>query len=122
MSELLPQEYLDERCDAPWETDDQSPIRVALAMEWAEPLLVAVQVAMDLGADDETDEQFNELTTNLYDGLRDRLTRQDLLYVALMFLNHKTAPVVDNIKLRQAADLAQLDTVFGRRRLTEPSS
>lgn len=116
MSDTLPVEWLRARHDERWEMD-QDIVRVGLALEWAEPLLVRVQAAMAMGAEVEKDDQFSALTDELYNGLRQRMTRQDLLWVAMMFLNHRTEGQVDNIMYRARADLESLKNPKGRDRL-----
>jgi hypothetical protein len=112
MSDPLPKELLAQRHDADFE-EGQDPVRVALTLEWAEPLLVRTQAAMALGADVDTDDQFNDLVSELWDGLRDRLTRQDLLYIALLFLNHKTEPQVKELLYEMRRDMSCLDRSLG---------
>lgn len=116
MSDTLPVKWLRARRDEKWEMD-QDIVRVGLALEWAEPLLVRVQAAMAMGAEMEEDDQFSALTDELYNGLRQRLTRQDLLWVAMMFLHHRTEGQVDNIMERAGADLESLESPEGMDRL-----
>ena len=121
MSEKLPEEWLSTRHDAAWE-EKQSPTRVAEALVWAEPLLIRIQALMKMRDPDDGDLPETDLSVELYDGLRDRLTRNDLLYIALLWLNKRTDDQAEAIMVRAARDLELIDTLSGRQRLTDPPS
>lgn len=82
----LPDLYLETRKDHRWELYHKEE-RVAQVLERVEPILVRIQALMTLGADVMEDDEFSDLVDEMYRTLRDGLTRQDLLWCALLHLH-----------------------------------
>lgn len=104
----IPAEFRALRSDSSWE-HESSDARVALVMEWAKPLLERIQQLGSLGLDVDTDDEFNDLINEVYNGVRDRLTRQDLVRAFLLNLGQTTAPEADEVGARMKRDLRALD-------------
>lgn len=101
---------------------ESSRARIAAAASWVRPLLIRVKVAVMLGADVSDDDQFSALVDEVYNGIRNRLTRQDLI----VYMLDRVGETVDeeaNLLVGQAMrELNALDTRWGVRRLTEPKN
>lgn len=99
---------------------ESSRARIAAAANWVRPLLVRIKVAVMLGADVDEDDQFSALVDEAYDGIRNRLTRQDLI----VYMLDRVGETVDEeayLVARQATrELDTLGTQWGFRQLTEP--
>ena len=103
----LPAEQLAERDDPKWE-GRQSDQRVRDARLYALPLLVNVMAAQALGADVKDDDQFSDLVDQLYDGLRNRLTRQDLLKAFLDTLLPSAKAAADELLFETRVEVDNL--------------
>lgn len=104
----IPLMYRAVRLDSSWE-QESSDIRIALVMAWAQPLLERLQQLASLGLDAETDDEFNDQINVVYNGVRDRLTRQDLIRSFLLQLGKDQAEAADEVGIRAKRDLRALD-------------
>lgn len=104
----IPDAYLVGRSDQAWEKES-SDVRISLVQEWAQGRLERVLQLGSLGLDPETDDEFNDLINELYNGIRDRLTRQDLIRAMLLHLGMKLSADLDGVALKMKRDLRALD-------------
>lgn len=107
-NEPIPDNLLDQRLDASWE-QESSDTRIALAMEWAAPLLDRVQKMGLLGLSVDDDDEFSELVDEVYDGIRNRLTRQDLVRALMLSMGEKTIKESTAVIKQSRSDLRALD-------------
>ncbi len=110
--EPLPKRVLKLRNDHQFESYG-SRVRTAMAKEWAKPVLTRVLVADRLGANVKDDDQFSDLVDALYNGVRDRLTRQDLLEFYLDTISDQVRDEVDRIALAARRQTQALDSARG---------
>lgn len=103
----LPAEQLAERDDPKWE-GKYSDERVREARLYALPLLINVLTAQKLGADVRDDDQFSDLVDRLYNGTRNRLTRQDLLKAFLDALLPSAIKAADELLYEARAEVDNL--------------
>lgn len=103
------------RRDMSWE-EVHDPIRIALALDWAQPIQARVATLMRLGDTVDDNPEFGDLVDELYDGLRDRLTRQDLLWITLIHLAGRTDEDVDKLVDSVDEELEELDSSYGFQR------
>lgn len=106
--EPIPGDLLDQRLDATWE-QESSDTRIALAMDWAAPRLEQVQRMGLLGLTVLDDDEFSELVDELYDGVRDRLTRQDLIRALMLVMGKRTIEESSTMASKAKQDLRALD-------------
>lgn len=106
--DCLPVLNITGRRDRDWESRTD-PVRTAIVLDWAQPLQARVQVLMQLGDTIDNNPEFERLVNELYDGLRDKLTRQDLLWITLMHLNGRTSEGVSTLVQSIDPDLNDLD-------------
>jgi hypothetical protein len=104
----IPAEHLALRQDSSWEAE-QDDVRIAMVMEWAMPLLERIQQLASLGLDVKTDDEFSNMVDEVYNGVRDRLTRQDLVRALLLHMGQNTAADADEVGLKMDRDLRALD-------------
>ena len=104
----IPDPYLVGRSDQAWEKES-SDVRISLVQEWAQGRLERVLQLGSLGLDPETDDEFNDLIDELYNGIRDRLTRQDLIRAMLLHLGMKLSADLEGVALKMKRDLRALD-------------
>lgn len=82
--EALDPRLVRSRRDGRWESRFNE-VRIALMLDWAAPRVRRLNELLAVGED--TDNPgYNKLLDELYNGLRDGLTRQDLLYIAVLGL------------------------------------
>lgn len=96
------------RSDQEWEMKT-SEARIERTRAWLRGAVVDVSIAQALGGDVEKDDQFSAMVDRMYDGLRDSLTRQDLLAMVLSYVYEEQRSVVDSILRRQSNDLGRLN-------------
>ena len=75
---------------------------------YALPLLINVLTAQKLGADVRDDDQFSDLVDRLYNGTRNRLTRQDLLKAFLDALLPSAIKAADELLYEARAEVDNL--------------
>jgi hypothetical protein len=106
--EAIPEEFLATRDDCSWERET-SDVRIALTMDWVAPHLERLQLLQAIGLDAETDDEFNDLVNEAYDGVRDRLTRQDLVRALMLTVGEKIADTGGEMVASMRRDLRALD-------------
>lgn len=99
---------------------ESSRARIAAAAGWVKPLLVRIKVAVTLGAIVDDDDEFSALVDEAYDGIRDRLTRQDLIVYLLDQVGTTVDGEADYLVRQASNEVDSLSTGWGFRRLTEP--
>lgn len=107
-NEPIPDHLLDQREDPDWE-QESSDTRIALVMEWAAPLLERVQTLGLIGLKVDDDDEFNELVDEVYDGVRNRLTRQDLVRALMLSLGEKLIEETTTMANQFKRDMRALD-------------
>lgn len=107
-SEPLPPERLAQRHDAPWERTE-SRRRIKYAKRWATRRAGEILAAQALGGDP-SDKDFMDRVDAMYAGLRDRLTRQDLLRV---FMDHISPAANEHADQIRASFDAEVDSLIG---------
>lgn len=104
----LPSGLLALRRDAGFEIESNFD-RIDRVEQWVKPLLLRLRVAVLMGADVMEDDQFSHLVDQVYDGVRERTTRNDLIASFLQNL----VPHVEGEAARQVrqakAQTARLD-------------
>lgn len=111
MTETLPEAWLLKRSDEDWETE-HSTKRIEAARVFALPVMTRIFVIQDLWKPSvQTDDDFSALVDQLYDGVRDRLTRQDLVTAFIDPLNTLARKQAERIIVQSQREV---------RRLTEP--
>lgn len=106
--EPIPAPFLAVRQDASWE-QESSDTRIALVLDWAAPLLERIQKMGLLGLKTDEDDEFNDLVNEVYDGVRNRLTRQDLIRAVMLSLGEKTVEESVALASEFRRDLRALD-------------
>lgn len=109
--DCLPVLNITGRRDQKWE-HSHDPVRIAVVLDWAQALQARVQALMQLGDTIDNNPEFERLVDELYDGLRDKLTRQDLLWITLMHLNSRTSDEVNEL-VEGTTQLDDLDSAWG---------
>lgn len=108
MTDTLPAEQLVQRNDPEWE-DKCSRKRIEAARVFALRVMTRIlAVQMTCNPDVKTDDDFSALVDELYDGLRDRLTRQDLLMAFVEPLNKLAWPQAERIVAQVQRDLRKM--------------
>lgn len=111
MTDTLPEAWLLKRSDEDWETQ-QSTQRIDAARAFALPVMTRIFAVQELWHPDvQTDDDFSALVDQLYDGVRDRLTRQDLVAAFIDPLNPLAHKQAERIIAQSQREV---------RRLTEP--
>ncbi len=96
------------RSDQDWERMT-SNARIGRVRSWAADAVFAMGVAQALGGDVDKDDQFSAMVDRVYDGLRDSLTRQDLLVMVLTTIMEEQNFRVSRVLQTQGRQLRQLD-------------
>lgn len=107
-NEPIPDNLLAGRDDAEWELES-SDTRIALVMDWVAPRLERVQQLGLIGINVNDDDEFSELVDEVYNGVRDRLTRQDLIRALMLSLGERTIEDSSAMADRLKRDLQALD-------------
>ena len=104
----IPEGLLLTRSDQDWELEDDD-IRIAVVREWAAALLKRVQILAEMGCTVDEDDDFSDLVDELYNGVRQRLTRQDLIRSLLLTLGEKSMSEAARVARQAKAQVQLLD-------------
>lgn len=110
--DCLPVLNISRRRDGDWE-HKSDPRRVAVTLAWAQPLQARIQALGHLGDTLDNNPEYERLVDELYDGLRNRLTRQDLLWIALTHLAERIGNGSVALVEGMGEELEDLDSEYG---------
>lgn len=106
----LPQELLETRSDEDWEHDwdDRQDERISAAVKYAKTVLSELFVIQHLGGQ-ESDDEFMDIVDDLYNEIKNALTRQELVRAFLSVLAPKAKERSKRIISRMERDMVGVD-------------